>query len=256
MGFSGGGTNILKAHQHDGLVVQDGGSLDFNNITQSNSTAGMVFYSDGTHLQQLAYPGVPAGETLTAAAASTAPTWAAGGGGGGGAYTHAESFTLGGSASTFTCTLASTIAVSGISEIVAVFSGTYTDVSSAGLEMQVRTNNSTPISLPRYSWGYLNLMDASATTGVDVDHFLPGPSTTAAGSNSSIIMHIIFNATQTNRLNCFWNMAGTNVINTTGGGFVYDSAGITSFDGIVLTNSAGNNILINSTVDIYSVSNT
>ena len=77
MGFSGGGSNILKAHRHDGLVVQDGGSLDFNNITQSNSSAGQVFYSDGVHLQQLAYPGVPANETLTATALSTAPSWAA-----------------------------------------------------------------------------------------------------------------------------------------------------------------------------------
>ena len=83
MGFSGGGSNILKAHTHNGLTVQDGGALDFDNITQSQSTAGMVFYSDGTHLQQLAYPGSPAGETLTAAAASTAPSWAAAGGAGG-----------------------------------------------------------------------------------------------------------------------------------------------------------------------------
>jgi hypothetical protein len=81
MGFSGGGSNILKSHTHNGLTVQDGGSLNFNDITQSQSSAGMVFFSDGTHLQQLAYPGVPAGETLTAAAASTAPSWAAGGGG-------------------------------------------------------------------------------------------------------------------------------------------------------------------------------
>jgi len=80
MGFSGGGSNILKAHTHNGLTVQDGGALDFDNITQSQSSAGMVFYSDGTHLQQLAYPGVPAGETLTAAALSTAPTWASAGG--------------------------------------------------------------------------------------------------------------------------------------------------------------------------------
>ena len=82
MGFSGGGSNILKAHRHDGTVVQDGGSLDFNNITQSNSSAGQIFYSDGTHLQQLSYPGVPAGETLVAAPASVAPSWGAGGGGG------------------------------------------------------------------------------------------------------------------------------------------------------------------------------
>jgi len=77
MGFSGGGTNILKPHSHDGRVVQDGGELDFNNITQANSSAGQIFYSNGTALQQLAYPGVPAGETLTAATLSTAPSWAA-----------------------------------------------------------------------------------------------------------------------------------------------------------------------------------
>jgi len=80
MGFSGGGSNILKAHTHNGLTVQDGGALDFDDITQSQSSAGMVFFSDGTHLQQLAYPGVPAGETLTAVAASTSPTWGAAGG--------------------------------------------------------------------------------------------------------------------------------------------------------------------------------
>ena len=77
MGFSGGGSNVLLPHTHDGTVAQDGGALNFNNVTQSQSSAGQVFYSDGVHLQQLAYPGVPAGETLTAAAASTAPSWAA-----------------------------------------------------------------------------------------------------------------------------------------------------------------------------------
>ena len=43
MGFSGGGSNILKSHTHDGTVAQDGGALDFNNITQSQSSAGDVF---------------------------------------------------------------------------------------------------------------------------------------------------------------------------------------------------------------------
>jgi len=75
MGFSGGGSNVLLPHTHDGRVSQDGGPLNFNNITQSSSAAGEVFYSDGTALQQLAYPGVPAGEILTAPALSTAPSW-------------------------------------------------------------------------------------------------------------------------------------------------------------------------------------
>jgi len=79
MGFSGGGSQ-LRAHTHDGTVALDGGALDFNNITQSQSSAGMVFYSDGTHLQQLAYPGSPTGETLVAAPSSSAPSWGAAGG--------------------------------------------------------------------------------------------------------------------------------------------------------------------------------
>jgi len=77
MGFSGGGSNVLLPHTHDGTVAQDGGALNFGGGTQSSSSAGEVFYSDGVHLQQLAYPGVPAGETLTAVAASTAPSWVA-----------------------------------------------------------------------------------------------------------------------------------------------------------------------------------
>jgi hypothetical protein len=81
MGFSGGGSNVLLPHTHDGRVSQDGGPLQFNNVTQSQSAAGEVFFSDGTALQQLAYPAVPSNETLTAAAASTAPSWVAAGGG-------------------------------------------------------------------------------------------------------------------------------------------------------------------------------
>ena len=94
MGFSGGGSNVLLPHTHDGTVSQDGGPLDFNNITQSQSAAGEVFFSDGSHLQQLPYPPVPAGETLTAAAASTAPSWGAAASG---AWTKVHEVTAGSS---------------------------------------------------------------------------------------------------------------------------------------------------------------
>ena len=53
MGFSGGGSNVLLPHTHDGTVSQDGGSLNFNNVTQSQSASGEIFFSDGAHLQQL-----------------------------------------------------------------------------------------------------------------------------------------------------------------------------------------------------------
>ena len=250
MGFGGGGGGALPNHEHTNIAL-DGGPLDFVNTTIASLSAGSTTFSNGAALQELVIGN--AGESMVVNGAGTAPEWSAGGSGGGN-YEFVESFTLGASATTFTCTLAGAVTVSDISEIVVVFSGSYADGGGGGLEMQVRTNSETPITDSVYSWGYLNLMDATSTTGVDVDHFLPGPSTTDAGSNSSIIMHIIFNATIPRRLNCFWNMAGTNVVATTGGGFTYQSSGdISSFDGIVLTNSAGNNILIDSKVDIYKV---
>ena len=73
MGFSGGGSNVLLPHTHDGRVSQDGGALNFSNITQSQSAAGQVFYSDGVALQQLSI-GAPSDE-LRVNAGATAPEW-------------------------------------------------------------------------------------------------------------------------------------------------------------------------------------
>lgn len=83
MGFSGGGSNVLKSHTHDGTIVQDGGSLNMDNITQGALTAGDLVFSDGIHLQRLAIgtpaqqlqvnPGATAPEYFTPAAAAS--TW-------------------------------------------------------------------------------------------------------------------------------------------------------------------------------------
>ena len=73
MGFSGGGSNVLKPHTHDSNIVQDGGSLNMQNVTQGNLSAGSVTYSDGAHLQELAI-GV-AGQQLIVNAGATAPEW-------------------------------------------------------------------------------------------------------------------------------------------------------------------------------------
>ena len=53
MGFSGGGSNILKPHTHDSNILQDGGNLNFQGVTQGNLSAGSVTYSDGSNLQEL-----------------------------------------------------------------------------------------------------------------------------------------------------------------------------------------------------------
>jgi len=76
MGFGAGGSGALPNHEHT-LIALDGGPLDFNNTTVGSMNAGDITFSDGAALQQLAYPAVPAGETLTAAALSTAPAWTA-----------------------------------------------------------------------------------------------------------------------------------------------------------------------------------
>ena len=73
MGFSGGGSNILKPHTHDSTILQDGGNLDFDNVTQGSLSAGDVVYSDGIHMQKLAI-GTPA-QQLQVNAGATAPTW-------------------------------------------------------------------------------------------------------------------------------------------------------------------------------------
>ena len=75
MGFSGGGSNILKPHTHDSTIVQDGGNLDFKNITQGDMSSGSVVFSDGVHLQELVKPVVPGGESLQFATAASAPSW-------------------------------------------------------------------------------------------------------------------------------------------------------------------------------------
>ena len=75
MGFSGSGSNVLKAHTHDSTAVQDGGSLNFDNITQAGLTSGDITYSDGTHLQRLAIGG--AGDSLVVDGAGNFPEWAA-----------------------------------------------------------------------------------------------------------------------------------------------------------------------------------
>ena len=76
MPFNGGGGGSLPAHEHTN-IANDGGPLDFNNTTVGSMNSGDITFSDGAALQTLAYPGVPAGETLTAQALSTAPAWVA-----------------------------------------------------------------------------------------------------------------------------------------------------------------------------------
>ena len=94
MGFSGSGSNILKPHTHDSTVVQDGGSLDMKNITQSSMSNGSLTYSNSAHLQELSI-GTPT-HVLTVSAGNL-PVWSATAPGG---ATCSDSLTISGQTQT------------------------------------------------------------------------------------------------------------------------------------------------------------
>jgi len=163
MGFSGGGSNVLLPHTHDGTVTQDGGPLDFNNITQSQSAAGEVFFSDGAHLQQLAYPGVPAGETLTAVAASAAPSWVASPAASA-VYELVDTETLAADAGDITLSMA---AVSGstVSQFIMTFNGA---VTTLGEELRLRINGD---STSDYVTERLNVIGGVSSANTHTDTY-------------------------------------------------------------------------------------
>ena len=70
MGFSGGGSNITKAHTHDSTVVQDGGALAAN-VTQFGLTNGSILFSDGSNIQEL---GIGSSAEVLAVSGGT-PAW-------------------------------------------------------------------------------------------------------------------------------------------------------------------------------------
>jgi len=72
MGFSGGGSNVLKPHKHSS-AAEDGSPLNMNNVTEATLNAGDIVYSDGSALQSLA---IGADTTILAVSGST-PSWSA-----------------------------------------------------------------------------------------------------------------------------------------------------------------------------------
>ena len=72
MGFSGGGSNILKNHTHDSGILQDGGNLNMQGVTEGNLSSGSVTYSDGNNLQELTVG--TTGNQLTVSAGNI-PEW-------------------------------------------------------------------------------------------------------------------------------------------------------------------------------------
>lgn len=72
MAFSGGGSTALPPHTHDSSILQDGGNLNFLNVTQSNMSAGSLTFSDGNHLQEL---GIGAADDVLMVSGGGVPAW-------------------------------------------------------------------------------------------------------------------------------------------------------------------------------------
>jgi len=157
MGFSGGGSNVLLPHKHDGTVAQDGGPLDFDNVTQGDLTAGDVVFSDGVHLQRLAI-GTPA-QQIQVNAGATAPEYftpAAAGSN----YEHIASGTASGGTSL-------TVSFTGVASpdyIVAIWNGSVT--ASQGID-KVRVNGITTAASYKQDGQYIEAGGANVVTSSD-----------------------------------------------------------------------------------------
>jgi hypothetical protein len=179
MGFSGGGSNVLLPHTHDGTVSQDGGSLDFNNITQSNSASGQMFYSDGVHLQQLTI-GAPNDEIRVSGA--NIPEW----------YTPAAAGSnyefLGSSSGTNTTSISVNFAaVQPPDYVIVTYSGTVTVGQGADWRINTISSSTYDSQGSFYSGGAETLLN---TTG---DNKLYGALSSIAGSGFLVNMKAFIN---------------------------------------------------------------
>ena len=160
--------------------------------------------------------------------------------------------------STFTCTLASSLAVGDFVKMVGIWNGKWNaSGAAAGLELQIVTPVETIDA--GYNWA-ANVLSASASThvaGADIDNFTIGYSTTSPASRGNIMFeltHLSVPAAQNNELYVKWWQVGTNVQQGWGSGFTYQETDpITAINGFIFTNGTGNNIESGTTLDVYKV---
>jgi hypothetical protein len=262
MGFSGGSSNVTKAHTHDSNVVQDGGSLAAN-VTQFGLSAGSILYSDGSNIQELAVGS--ASDALVVNGAATAPEWGSGGGAGGN-MEFIERFTKTSASDVFDCSLASAIALTDFTSLIAIFNGRFDLTGTGSLELQIGTNNEAPITGTFYD-SKSTILTTGTSINIDnnIDNWTVGATEggVGAGTAGTIYMEISIPAIvggggggTYNPSNIYikWNQVGTSSLQQWGHGFTYDNTGaITTITSFVFTNSAGNNFNTASTVDIYKL---
>ena len=246
MGFSGGGSNVLKPHKHSS-AVQDGSPLDMNNVTEATLTAGDIVYSDGAALQRLAIGA--ATNQLAVNGAATAPVWVAGGGGGGGKLELIEHWVNTGAAlTTKTITLSPAVDQDDIAEIYVVSGG-----SSGGNTVNLRVNGLTTNYNQHGSYivsGTQTIINSTAETGLQSiihsfgePHFIQFHIAAGNSNASSSIRKIRVTAT---------GGGSTGWISYSG---VNTTSPVTSISSITLYNSSDSVIESGTWIDVYKVNN-
>lgn len=239
MGFSGGGSNVLLPHTHDGTIAQDGGPLNFNNITQSSSAAGQVFFSDGVHLQQLSIGA--ANDELRVNAGATAPEWYTPAAGGQTYELVAHQVVA--ASPTIQVTIAPAINQSDISKLVVVWNGQ----TSVGNGLNFTING---ISTNTYNHFGAYYVAAGQTTIVN----------TAQSSVRMVYGSMARNSMAVAEISCNNESDELQGTITAGGatgsafqGFNNTTAGQTSFSEIRVDDKGGNNLGAGSSLTIYKV---
>jgi hypothetical protein len=241
MGFSGGGSNILKPHKHNSLVLQDGGNLDFKNDTQADMAAGSLTQSDGVHLQELSI-GL-ASQLVRVNGAATALEY----------YTPAtpstviwellDEHTATGTESTYTFTPSPAVDLNDYQEVVSFFNGKFSD----SLTLQAKFNGGTEYhtTITKNLLGTITGIHNGSAAQID----LIDTAINNAPRNCQCVLHITkaqINATSSPF--CYYGVANSPARATQqyGGGTAVDGGDtVTSIEWLVDTSSWTANTTIN-----------
>ena len=240
MGFSGGGSSVTKPHTHSNAIVQDGGALNFSNVTQAGMAAGDLTYSNGTALQILNLGN--ATETLTVNGAATAPEWVAAGGA---TFSYVASGVAAGSVSEISVDF-SAISQDDISALMVIWSAG----TSSNTNMMLRVNGVTSADYDsdgaaQYGGGSA-LVNWSGQTGYE-------HSRSELGDKKLTVVYLYPN-TNFDQIIFLSHSAG-NLGSQTMSGFLDTTE--TDFDNITLVRppAAGATLDIGSRIDVYKIAN-
>jgi len=248
MGFSGGGSNVLKNHKHDATVVQDGGSLDADNVTSADLTAGDVIFSDGTHLQRLAI-GTPA-QQIQVNAGATAPEYFTPAAAAGGSLEFIEEITLGADTSSWLLTLSSAHVMADYDSLIAHIM--IRNNSGSNPNVTYRVNG---IASPSYTSNSMQTATGTVTGFNSVNQTSARVLTNWVGTGAAMInLEVFDNSARTGRDYTDFTVAADD--NIYSNGMLYTETDYASVSSMTISLSAGDILAAGARARFYRVKKT